>query len=571
MAAVVSLLGTATFNTTNGGAKTVTATPAVNDLIVIVTANTGTTLTNVNPTDNQTGGTYTLVNTAVKATSADTMQVWVRDNLITSATSTNFTQNITTTTGGGIVVLKITGMGKVGSAAIVQSAIQSNQASGGTPAPVLGATPKSYNPIIGAVFNASNIATLTPRTGYTEVADIGYNTPATGLEVMYDNSGETSATITWGSTSVSAFASIAVELNSTILNIANTSLSGAGTVSFVGSAKRYGLVSLTGQGTISPTPRLVKFVDASFNASLSYDILGIIKKLVNANLSSTASISSSYIWRQNYNGYRDTEDDNQRITEAGDFRITERFIDAQVALNSVGTLSADGTYIMGNQTYYGLASFTGTGTLSPVGIAKRYGAGSYSAAGTKTFTPTLKLKGASSFTGTGTESSTGRLFKGGFSNLTATGTISPTAKRTTYAIVNALANGTDIAAAERRVFGVIDLHGVHSGSFTPTLKLKPKFYGDGICTLSSTSTFKGKGQTSLTGTGTLTGQGYRIKIGASSLTASGTLTATAFDSTMYVRDLGTWKVSVPYVKDNNIWKRPLAIYKNQSGLWKRVS
>ena len=570
MAAVVSLLGTATFNTTNGGAKSVTATPAVNDLIVIVAANSGSTSTTTAPTDNATGGTYTLVNTAVKATSADTMQIYVRNNLITSATSTIFTQNQTTATGGGIVVLKITGMSKVGSAAIVQSAIQSNIASG-TPAPVLGATPKSYNPIIGAVFNASNVATLTPRTGYTEVADLGYNSPATGLEVMYINSGETSGTITWGSTSPSAFASIAVELDSTILNIANTSLSGAGTVSFVGSTTRYGLVSLTGQGTISPTPRLVKFVDASFNASLSYDILGITKKLVNANLSSTASISSSYIWRQNYNGYRDTEDDNQRITEAGDFRITERFIDAQVALNSVGTLSADGTYIMGNQTYYGLASFTGTGTLSPVGIAKRYGAGSYSAAGTKTFTPTLKLKGASSFTGTGTESSTGRLFKGGFSNLTATGTISPTAKRTTYAIVNALANGTDIAAAERRVFGVVDLHGVHSGLFTPTLKLKPKFYGDGICTLSSTSTFKGKGQTSLTGTGTLTSQGYRIKIGASSLTASGTLSAIAFDATMYVRDLGTWKVSVPYVKHNNIWKRPLAIYKNQSGLWKRVS
>ena len=71
--ATVTLLGTATFNTTSG-TKTVTATPAVNDLIVIVTANTGSTTTTAAPTDNNSSGTYTVVNTAVKATSADTMQ-----------------------------------------------------------------------------------------------------------------------------------------------------------------------------------------------------------------------------------------------------------------------------------------------------------------------------------------------------------------------------------------------------------------------------------------------------------------------------------------------------------------
>ena len=89
--AAVTLLGTATWNTTSG-TKTVTATPAVGDLIVIVTANSGSTGTGFAPTDNNSSGTYTLVNTSVKATSADTMQMWVRNALITSATSTVFTQ-----------------------------------------------------------------------------------------------------------------------------------------------------------------------------------------------------------------------------------------------------------------------------------------------------------------------------------------------------------------------------------------------------------------------------------------------------------------------------------------------
>jgi hypothetical protein len=253
VAATVSILGTATFNTTSG-TKTVTATPAVGDLIVIVTANSGSTTTTAAPTDNNSGGagTYTLVNTAVKATSADTMQIWVRTALITSATSTVFTQAPGTTTGGGLVVLDIQGMDKTGATAIVRSAIQSNQAAGGTPAPVLGAVPSSTNPIIGAVFNATNPAGMTQRASYSEIVDTGYNTPATGLEVMSRNSGETSATITWGSTSASAFASIAVELNALVTHATTGALTGPGSA-VVGSAtynaKHPTSGALTGPGT----------------------------------------------------------------------------------------------------------------------------------------------------------------------------------------------------------------------------------------------------------------------------------------------------------------------------------
>lgn len=236
MAITVSLLGTPTF-TTASGTKTVTATPAVGDLVVIITAHTGNTSTAA-PTDNNAGGggTYTIVNTAVKATSADTMKVWVRDNLITSATSTVFTHAPGTSTGGGLVVIDCQGGDKAGSSAIVQSAIQSNAAAG-TPAPVFGATPDSANAIIGAVFNARNPAALTPRTNYTELYDSGYNTPATGLEVMADNSGETSATITWGGSAGTVFASVVVELEASITHATTGTLTGQGS-SIVGSAAR---------------------------------------------------------------------------------------------------------------------------------------------------------------------------------------------------------------------------------------------------------------------------------------------------------------------------------------------
>jgi hypothetical protein len=210
--ASASLLGTATWNTTSG-TKAVTATPAVGDLIILITGHTGSNVTTA-PTDDQ-GGTYTQLDFATKASAGDRLTAWARDSLISSAVSTIFTHAPGTTTGGGLAVLKVTGMSKVSAAAKLQSAVinQVGANAGTTPTPVLGATPQSGNPVIGAVFNAVNPAGMTPRTGYTELTDVGYTTPAAGLEVMSLNSGETSATIAWGGTSSAAYCALAVELD----------------------------------------------------------------------------------------------------------------------------------------------------------------------------------------------------------------------------------------------------------------------------------------------------------------------------------------------------------------------
>lgn len=210
--AAVTLLGSATFDT-NNGTNTVTATPAVGDLIVIVSAHTGNT-SSATPTDNNSSGTYTRINNSVKASSADTLAIYIRNALMAAASSTIFTHAPGTTSGGGIVVLKVTGMTRFNANAARQSAIQSNQASG-TPTPVLSAAALTGNALIGAVFNATSPAGMTPRSSpaYSERFDGGYSNPTTGLEVMSIDSGETGTSIAWGGSSASAFCSLILELD----------------------------------------------------------------------------------------------------------------------------------------------------------------------------------------------------------------------------------------------------------------------------------------------------------------------------------------------------------------------
>lgn len=216
--AAVTLLGSVTFNT-NSGTKTVTATPAVGDLIVIITAHTNNDSL-ATPTDNNSSGTYTKINHALGSTDGGpndtTIAVHIRDTLIGAANSTVFTHAPGTTTGGGLAVFKVTGMSLAGAAAALQSAW--DEAVADAPAPVLGATPLTGNALIGAVTNNANPAAMTvPNNGgpWPELFDTGYNSPVSGFEGTHKNSGATSATITWGS-STSGVA-IVVELDCRVI------------------------------------------------------------------------------------------------------------------------------------------------------------------------------------------------------------------------------------------------------------------------------------------------------------------------------------------------------------------
>ena len=222
----VNSLG-ATFNTTSG-TKTVTGTPDVGDLIIIITAHSANTSATA-PTDNNAGGggTYTQVESRVKVTSADRMQIFIRDALITSATSTVFTHAPGTSSGGGLTVLKVSGMTAVGVAAKLQSGGVDNVASG-TPTMTWtgGGSSSGSNPVISAVFNTSNAAgTMVKPTAFdTKVADLAYTATTNGLGVATDEAGFTGTTVTWGFSSATAFCVVALELSAPTAGPGATSL-----------------------------------------------------------------------------------------------------------------------------------------------------------------------------------------------------------------------------------------------------------------------------------------------------------------------------------------------------------
>lgn len=201
-----------TWNTTAGD-KTVTATPAVGDLIVIVASTSGLAGGTTACSDDNSSGTYTQVDSdRTGFSTTGVLTVWVRTALIPAATSTVFTASQTGSSGGGLVVLRVSGMALTGASAVRSNGGQSTGTAGTTPAPALNQTPHARNPVITAVSNGTNGGGTTARTDYTDVAVTGYNTPATGLDVCYKPRGENSATITWGGTSATAFASVAIEL-----------------------------------------------------------------------------------------------------------------------------------------------------------------------------------------------------------------------------------------------------------------------------------------------------------------------------------------------------------------------
>jgi hypothetical protein len=218
-----------TFNTTAGN-KTVTATPAVGDFIIVVCANTGRTAAQPpTVTDNNSGGAgaYQLLTlTPTKATNVDSMWIFIRTALILSATSTIFTMTQTGDSGGGLEVLSLSGMSIVGAGAVRGGGEQDNQAGATTPAPILlrrvgtafsgTQAALTTNACFSAVFNATNPAGTTQPASWTASVNGGYITPTTGLRTAFRNSGETASTITWGGTSASAFCSVVVELDASV-------------------------------------------------------------------------------------------------------------------------------------------------------------------------------------------------------------------------------------------------------------------------------------------------------------------------------------------------------------------
>ena len=197
-------------------------TPASGDLLVVCVTATATVASGT--CSNSAGNTFTRITTALKNSSADTLYLFVANSLVTSATSQTCTFDCTGDAASGAIisVISISGMSRTGSSAVAKSGVQNN-GSASVPAVSLGSAANTNNPLIGFVGNGTSPATLTQPSGWTELFDsTGYSSPTTGQEVASINSGFTGSTVTWGSTSGTAFGAIAAEFDISLKAVTGT-------------------------------------------------------------------------------------------------------------------------------------------------------------------------------------------------------------------------------------------------------------------------------------------------------------------------------------------------------------
>jgi hypothetical protein len=247
--------------TTTAGDKTVTATPVLADLIVVICGTSGisggTTLVADNNTDGR--GTYSqIVAEWTGFSTTGRMTMWIRHHLISSATSTIFTATQASSTGGGLEVCRISGMSITGVGAVRGCGGQSAGGAGATPAPILlrrvGTTfsgtqaALTANLCIGAVCGGTATPAVTQPASWTESLDLSYSGPATGLETAFRNSGETGSTITWGSTIATAFASMVIELDISVPLLGY--INPAGGAGHPGQVPSMGAMNIIQQGSV---------------------------------------------------------------------------------------------------------------------------------------------------------------------------------------------------------------------------------------------------------------------------------------------------------------------------------
>lgn len=207
------------WNTTNSPTThTVTATPSLNDLIVVVHGGSGWASgdTSVITDDNSDGlGVYTIVGGGPLSTgggSAGGLWISVRNALIGSATSTIFTSTEAGLSGGGLTVFRVSGMTRTGASAVRQSQGESDQTEN-PPSIEFPAATLTENPIILAVMAEDNPPALTAPTDFSETLDSGWGTPVLGIWVGFISGGKTASSYAWTGGAVTDHNEAGVELD----------------------------------------------------------------------------------------------------------------------------------------------------------------------------------------------------------------------------------------------------------------------------------------------------------------------------------------------------------------------
>lgn len=241
-------------------------TPTLNDLVVafvIATDTVDATLT----ISNSAGLTFTKVAGATPMrSSADRVYCYVADALAAASSQTiTVDMPADAATGTVISVYCVSGMTRTGASALKQQKAAGNQTvvGDGDPEVILDAAALTGNPILCACTNATNPAAITPPSGWTETAgaDVGYNSPVTGMEVCHRDSGFTGTTITWGAASPSNYACMAVELDTSSASVTVAPGVGAATITGTVSVMDKAIIPPVGEMTVTGlAPALFKDV-----------------------------------------------------------------------------------------------------------------------------------------------------------------------------------------------------------------------------------------------------------------------------------------------------------------------
>jgi hypothetical protein len=192
-------------------------TPIEGDLLVVAVATSGSLTATEVPTASANGITFAAVPAhAIYRTSADSLDVFVAEQLVGAGPVSMTVSWSPTDTGTGTVIWvgSLSAMQRVSFNAVRQVAFANNGAASTTPAGTFSGACLTENPTLAFVANATNPATMTPPTTWTERTDTGYATPTSGVEIATRDSGFTGTTITWGGTSSTVWGAVVMEFDS---------------------------------------------------------------------------------------------------------------------------------------------------------------------------------------------------------------------------------------------------------------------------------------------------------------------------------------------------------------------
>lgn len=256
MATIAQLVELGDSTNTTGPYTTGSFSPAIDDQIVVVASFTATTDNTLTVTESAGGGTYTLVAVQEWSGTGNRMFVYIRTALCAATTSRTISCTLPSdaATGATIQVLavKSMGTGRAGLTAVKQSGKNKGGAAS-TPAVTMGAALNTNNATLIGFSNSANPPGITLPSGFSSIDTVGFASPTTGSEVSKDESGNTSTTLTWGSSSATAWGAIVVEFDQTALAVTGTVNQnlGIGAVTATGVRTVFGTVNKTLIGSLA--------------------------------------------------------------------------------------------------------------------------------------------------------------------------------------------------------------------------------------------------------------------------------------------------------------------------------